>query len=205
MRLKAFLASLPALLFVVVAWAQTPDYTKLSNEDYRQLKLEGKITPLPPPSPQIFTPFDFAKAAGPSGGGGNVPITTSDACGCYTPHDSTYTAFQTMPEFTGQTDDGYAGPFTLPFNFCFYGQTITQYYININGNVSFGAPYTTFTANPFPDPSFVMVAPLWGDVDLGGTDNGEIWVKVTPTSLTVNWEQVGYFNEHTDKLTPSRW
>lgn len=199
---KAFFCTLSAMLcFAATGFAQQQaDHTKLTNDEYRQLKAEGKLHVTPPP-PAVFAPFDFAKAAAPSGGGGSVPVTNSaDACGCYTPHDSSWTAFQTMPEYNGATDDGYAGPFTLPFSFCFYGQTITQYYININGNISFGAPYTTFSSNPFPDPSFVMVAPFWGDVDLGGAGNGEIWVKETPTSLTVNWEAVGYYNEHTDKL-----
>src|ERR1051326_5039401 len=71
------------------------------------------------------------------------------ACSCIIPLDST---FSIVP-FTG--DDGCNGcpgmppqyrnddsftdpPIDLPFDFCFYGQTYNQVYINNNGNVSFG-------------------------------------------------------------------
>jgi hypothetical protein len=55
-----------------------------------------------------------------------------------------------------------------------------------------------------------MIAPFWADVDTrGGIDSlgnylgngGAVWYKVTPTALIVNWNQVGYFNMHTDLIS----
>ncbi len=64
-----------------------------------------------------------------------------------------------------RNDDGSTNLIPLGFSFCFYGTTYTDCYINNNGNISFGSPYSTFSSNPFPDPGFEMIAPFWGDVD----------------------------------------
>ncbi|MBL4593015.1 MAG: gliding motility-associated C-terminal domain-containing protein, partial [Flavobacteriales bacterium] len=67
-----------------------------------------------------------------------------------------------------------------------------------NGNISFGSPYSTFSSNPFPDPSFIMVAPFWGDVDT--RTGGTVKYKITPTAMYINWDNVGYYNQQTDKV-----
>jgi hypothetical protein len=55
-----------------------------------------------------------------------------------------------------------------------------------------------------------MIAPFWADVDTrGGYDSlgnftpngGNVWYKVTPTALIVNWNNVGYFNMHNDLIS----
>lgn len=122
------------------------------------------------------------------GGGG------SD-CGCYVEPDASYTEL-TFDSF--ESDDGSFGPLTIPFQYNLYGDLWNTLFININGNISFGTEYGTFTASGFPNTDFVMVAPFWSDVDLGGT--GTLKYKVTPTALYVNWDEVGYYNEHTDKV-----
>ncbi|MBM3165806.1 MAG: T9SS type A sorting domain-containing protein, partial [Bacteroidetes bacterium] len=79
----------------------------------------------------------------------------------------------------------------------------TQYdsvIINNNGNISFLAPYFEFTANPFPDPSYNMIAPFWGDVDTRSANGGNVWYKVTNDALIVIWDHVGYFDMN-DNLT----
>ncbi|MGB1032397.1 MAG: nidogen-like domain-containing protein, partial [Flavobacteriales bacterium] len=86
----------------------------------------------------------------------------------------------------------------LPFDFSFYGNDISSMWININGNVSFNGPYWQFSPVGFPNDNFEMIAPFWGDVDLGGT--GEIWYYFTPDAIYVNWVGVGYYNEETDKI-----
>ena len=107
-------------------------------------------------------------------------------CGCYTSPDATYTtAF-------APNDDLSTSLLPIPFTFCLYGTNYTDLYINTNGNVSFDAPYSAFSSNSFPDPSFIMVAPFWGDVDTRGI--GEVKYKITPTAMYVNWEDVGYFS-----------
>jgi hypothetical protein len=107
-------------------------------------------------------------------------------------------------------DDGSSALINLPFTFDFYGNAYNSLYINNNGNISFVSPYMTWTANSFPDSSYNMIAPFWGDVDTrGGMDSlgnllgngGNVWYKVTPTALIINWNQVGYFNMHNDLVS----
>ncbi|HET6992733.1 MAG TPA: gliding motility-associated C-terminal domain-containing protein, partial [Bacteroidia bacterium] len=86
------------------------------------------------------------------------------------------------------------GQINFPFNFCFYGQTMTSCFINNNGNISFGASYGTFTANSFPDPNFVMIAPFWGDVDTRNLSSGLVYYKITPTYMVVHWKLVDYYD-----------
>lgn len=121
-------------------------------------------------------------------------VSRADAsCNCYTDPDATYT----MDAGLSNTDDGNSLLVNLPFTFCFYGTNYNDVYINANGNVSFGSSYSTFTASGFPDNSFVMIAPFWADVDTRGF--GQIFYKVTPNALYVNWVNVGYYDSHTDK------
>ncbi len=118
-------------------------------------------------------------------------------CDCMVPLDSTF--LLAMPP----NDDFFSNLITLPFTFDFYGNNYSSLYINNNGNVSFLSQYSEFTANPFPDPSYNMIAPFWGDVDtrdstmMGST--GNVWYKMTPNALIVVWDQVGYYNIHGDK------
>ena len=100
----------------------------------------------------------------------------------------------------GPNDDGSTASLTIPFTFTLYGATYTSLFINNNGNISFGSPYGTFTSAPFPSDQYIMVAPFWGDVDTGGPNNGSVWYKITPTAMYINWVDVGYFSQHTDKL-----
>ena len=127
------------------------------------------------------------------------PLTTG--CDYWIPRDGSWPIVPftngTPPQY--RNDDGSTALITLPFSFCFYGTLLTQLYINNNGNVSFGAPYTTFTGAPFPNTNFVMVAPFWSDVDTRGVGSGLVYYKLTASHLIVQWENVGYFNAHVDK------
>jgi hypothetical protein len=93
-------------------------------------------------------------------------------CACYTPHDGTWTLAM------APNDDGSTANIPIPFNFCLYGSNYTSLWINNNGNITFDNSYATFSAVGFPDPSYVMVAPFWGDVDTRGI--GEVWYKINP-------------------------
>jgi hypothetical protein len=115
-------------------------------------------------------------------------------CDCLIPLDSTF-QLAMLPN-----DDLYSNSIALPFDFSFYGTTYDSLYINNNGNISFSQPYFTFTAYPFPDPTFNMIAPFWADVDTRSTNGGNVWYKVNPHSLIVIWDHVGYFSMMEDKL-----
>lgn len=128
---------------------------------------------------------------------------SSVLCQCMVPIDA---SFSVVPFTIGdpndlyRNDDGSSPSITLPFQFCFYGQNINSCYINNNGNVSFGASYGTFTANSFPDPTFIMVAPFWADVDTRAPGSGVVYYKLTSTALIVRWQTVGYYSLYDDKL-----
>jgi type IX secretion system substrate protein/nidogen-like len=118
----------------------------------------------------------------------------SPICSCLVPLDTTFTLAM------APNDDGSSGLIGLPFIFNFYGTNYNSVYINNNGNISFGTTYGTFTANPFPDPSYEMIAPFWADVDTRDTLSGQVYFKITPTSMIVKWDNVGYYSVMSDKL-----
>ena len=160
----------------------------INSPEYQKLKESGALLPLNfgkynlGDSLQVINPIVHTSNTNKS----NI------ICDCWIDPDGTYTLAMTP------NDDGSSNLINLPFSFCLYGQNFNSVYINNNGNVSFGAPYATFSANAFPDAAFVMVAPFWGDVDTRGI--GQVLYKVTPTAMYVNWVDVGYFNNYTDKI-----
>lgn len=158
--------------------------TNITDTAYQQLKLNGALDPTAQYNIINTNSSTVHHIVSPAGG-------KATNCACYTPHDATWTL--AMPP----NDDDSSPNIPIPFNFCLYGTNYTSLWINNNGNITFDAPYATFSAVGFPDPSYVMVAPFWGDVDTWGV--GEVWYKITPTALYVNWENVGYFSAHTDK------
>lgn len=115
-------------------------------------------------------------------------------CGCMITLDNTFTLAM------NPNDDFSTGFISLPFSFDFYGTTYDSVIINNNGNISFLAPYFEYTANPFPDPSYNMIAPFWGDVDTRAANGGNVWYKITSDALIVIWDHVGYYDSH-DNLT----
>ena len=104
----------------------------------------------------------------------------------------------TFPEY--RNDDGSSPLITLPFTFCFYGNNYTQVYINNNGNISFDAPYATFSPVGLQMAAAKMVSPFWADVDTRNALSGIVYYKVTPTALIVRWDSVGYYTNHVDKV-----
>ncbi len=156
---------------------------------------------------QFMTPQPaMPQHPGPVMADGGAERDSIATCDCWVEPDNSYTTIQTPGGWNagsiGNGDDGSYGPVQFPFSFYLYGQYYTEVYININGNLSFGAPYSTFTIQGFPNSSYTMVAPFWADVDLrGGTaDQNKVMYKVTSDALYVNWMNVGYYNQQTDKL-----
>jgi hypothetical protein len=153
----------------------------------------------------------------PTGGTTNFKISphnsvasSSGACDCWIPRDTSFT----FVPFDGSggsggpgmppnyaNDDWSTNKITLPFHLCLYGASYDTIYINNNGNVSMDAPYSVFTAVPFPSNQYVMIAPFWGDVDTRGLGSGYVYYKLTPTSLIIQWDSVGYYNSYVDKLS----
>jgi hypothetical protein len=182
------------LVSVSVSYGQNT--VSISSSDYQQLKLTGNL------NPNVI--YSFNDVTYPTHVKYNGGIQKNDVCDCMIPLDSTFTLAM-IPN-----DDYSSSAISLPFSFNFYGNLYDTVYINNNGNISFLAPYYTWTSNSFPDSSFNMIAPFWADVDTrGGYDSlgnalgngGNVWYKITPTALIVNWNQVGYFNMHNDLVS----
>ena len=191
--LKKLLLLLFIGVFSTSLFSQQTTSNQLSNaqltelEMYEKMKIAGTL-----PANHKFSNLDFLfKPIQKKPKKGGVPNDKSGACGCYVTPDATYTLAMAA------NDDGSTASLPLPFNFTLYGTTYTSLFINNNGNISFGTAYSSFSSNPFPDANFVMVAPFWGDVDTRGI--GEVYYKITPTAMYINWVDVGYFNSQTDK------
>lgn len=178
-------------LFFVYSLCHAQTGNTYTPEEYEQLKKTGK---LPAGNHTILLPSPVLQQSGTLNFKGDEPNYRGGggSCGCYIEPDNTYTLSMSP------NDDGSTNMIALPFTFCLYGDSYTHMYINNNGNISFGTPYSTFSATSFPTNQFVMVAPFWGDVD---TRNGlgQVRHKITPTAAYINWVDVGYYNTHGDK------
>ena len=177
-----------------VAYGQ--NLVTVTQVEYQEMKQAGLIDP--------NAQYSFSDVSFPSNIKYNGGIEKNGTCDCIVPLDSTFSLAMSP------NDDGSSGLINLPFTFDFYGNQYNSVYINNNGNISFVSPYMTWTSNSFPDSSYNMIAPFWGDVDTrGGMDSlgnllgngGNVWYKVTPTALIINWNQVGYFNMHNDLVS----
>lgn len=168
----------------------------LTATEYDRLKRERRLPAsfdvLMPERPAAATKVKPPVGAKKGGGGG------FNNCDCWIQPDSSYTLAMTP------NDDWSSSLITIPFQFNLYGDLYTNLYINNNGNISFDAPWSTFTATGFPTASFAMVAPFWADIDTRGDDGfglngGTVKYKITPTAMFVNWDDCGYYAMHTDK------
>jgi hypothetical protein len=93
---------------------------------------------------------------------------------------------------------------TLPIGFSinFYSNTFTQLYLNNNGNVTFDADLSDFTPFGLAATATQIIAPFFADVD---TRAGNVVTFGNDTvdghaAFGVNWLNVGYFSQNTDKL-----
>lgn len=172
----------------------------ISLQNYEQMKANGGLNKnvnylIVQPNKQIRSSF-ATRYSGPM-------QTQSTVCNCLIPLDTTFDVVPfnigTPPDY--RNDDGSSNFITIPFSFNFFGTSYDSLFINNNGNISFGSPYATFTASPFPNPSYQMIAPFWADVDTRGALSGLVYYKITPTHMIVKWEQVGYYAVHDNLLS----
>ncbi|KAB1072079.1 VCBS domain-containing protein [Methylobacterium soli] len=96
-----------------------------------------------------------------------------------------------------------------------FGHDYTAIYVNNNGNITFDGPLGEFRPSRIGAGSQnPIIAPFWADVDTstgaqnaptpGGRSTGSNRVHIDKDAengvLTVTWDDVGYFSNHTDKL-----
>lgn len=183
---------------VAIAQSESKKPTiSVDSKEYQDAKMAGilnqfEITPI------IHEVFDYSTAESAhykpkkKVKGGGIPAKAS-GCNCYVEPDTTYSLA------LAPNDDGFSAPITIPFTFCFYGDTVTTMYINNNGNITFGSGLSAFSSTAFPSANNQIIAPFWADVDTRN-GNGQVVYKVTPTAIYINWEDVGYYSQQGDKL-----
>ena len=115
------------------------------------------------------------------------------------------------PEIIGGTvhnmvDDTHTGPFSIGFDFCFFGEVYTQFYIASNGWISFLTPTGTMDANwtpdgPIPDAAAGVPKPAvyasWTDWHSGLCTNclfHEVVGTAPNRKLIVSWDDVPLFS-----------
>lgn len=89
-------------------------------------------------------------------------------------------------------DDGFFGPLDLGFTFPFFGSTFTGVFFNSNGNLTFGAGFSSFFNVAFPTAGTPpMIAPFWNDLILppGSLRSNAL----TPGVFVAFWHEVGFF------------
>ncbi|HEX7413869.1 MAG TPA: nidogen-like domain-containing protein [Bacteroidia bacterium] len=197
-----------SLALTMNAFAQYKLLDKIQSDNYHKLKKEDKLTG----KELFYNPTGSTTSliiSHPSKEGARInkssQVMSAGSCNCWIPRD---TSFHVVP-FSGYSqpnysnDDGYTAAMTLPFNFCLYGDTVgtstNPMFINNNGNISFGSPYSTYSPVGFPATTYTMIAPFWGDVDTENppTNGGVVWYKQTPTYLIIQWDSVGVFDHST--------
>jgi hypothetical protein len=105
-------------------------------------------------------------------------------------NDNSYAAGSAEPTPIDLTP---AFPAGLPF----LGRTLTRFFLNTNGTITFAAPLMTPTATAFPIPGQPMIAAWWADVDTRG--GGSVCFHVEPGLVVATWHDVGYFDGRADR------
>ncbi|HEU4719663.1 MAG TPA: nidogen-like domain-containing protein [Bacteroidia bacterium] len=187
-------------LFSVFAFSAFAGAQSMSPQQWDQAKTSGQLDGKAPAA--LKTANDTTPVTYKLAPNNPNPQPATSSCACWQQRDNTW---QIVPITSGsppdyRNDDGSTAVINIPFNFCLYGTTWTQLYINNNGNVSFGSPYATYTASGFPVNGYAMVAPFWADVDTRNALSGLPYYQVTPTHVIVQWDSVGYFNAYADKV-----
>jgi len=89
------------------------------------------------------------------------------------------------------------GPFDIGFNFTFYGNVYSQFYINSNGMITFGASSIDGTEDPIPSAAVPdnFIAPFWDDlvVDPSGKILYTTIGSVGNRKLIVQFSNMGFY------------
>jgi hypothetical protein len=97
-------------------------------------------------------------------------------------------------------DDGFAR-ISLGFVFNFFGTDYTELWANNNGSVTFTDGFAAWVPGGLSSVNVPIIAPYFADVDTTGVGSGLMYLRNDiPNEIIVTWDQVGYYNQNTDKL-----
>jgi uncharacterized repeat protein (TIGR01451 family) len=150
----------------------------------------------------------------------DLTVATSSPTGPFVAHLTGNGAIRHLPGFTANiiapNDDGSSNEVPLPFAVNFFGTTFNSLFVNNNGNVTFGEALSEFTPTGLNSDNggIPIIAAYWADVDTTGATSGSFEAPTIPSAVVtygvdtvnghpafgVDYENVGYFKTHTDKL-----
>jgi len=98
-----------------------------------------------------------------------------------------------------RNDDGSSDLVDLGFTANFFGTSYDKLYVNNNGNITFGAPLSTYTPFGLLATSEVIIAPFFADVDTRGTGSNPVTfgsgVLDGHQAFAANYVNVGVYSE----------
>jgi hypothetical protein len=100
-----------------------------------------------------------------------------------------------------RNDDAYF-KIDLGYTFTLFGTAYDSLYVNTNGNVSFNSGISAYIPLGPIGADQPVVSAWFGDVDTRNAATGGVYVlnDSVAQQLIVTWDQVGYYNNHGDKL-----
>lgn len=100
----------------------------------------------------------------------------------------------------GRNDDGSFGPVGLGYTLKYFGNDYNTFFINNNGNISFGEAAGTYTPAPLNTSTAApMIAPYWADVDTRSDTISNVYRRTAPNQIIVTWDQVSYYNNQLNR------
>ncbi len=96
---------------------------------------------------------------------------------------------------SGRNDDGFSGPINLGFTLNFFGQNYTSFYINNNGNISFGNGIAAYVPTGPQGAAQPIISPYFDDIDTRNSP-GVVHLLQLANEDIITWDQVGYYNGH---------
>jgi len=93
---------------------------------------------------------------------------------------------------SGLTDDNHVGPFSIGFDFDFYGTTQTQFYVQSNGLINFDNQEISLSNQSIPtaDNYNNLIAWMWDDMH---PQNGNVYYQVIDNKLVVQFDNYGEY------------
>ncbi|HEY6160378.1 MAG TPA: PKD domain-containing protein [Bacteroidia bacterium] len=135
----------------------------------------------------------------------NATVTPSNGTTSYSVANVNYSPFPystgTPVNFPSNQDDDISAPINIGFNFCFFGNSYSQFYVGTNGWISFtGGQYIGGNAStPIPSGSFTVprncIMAAWEDWNMtfGGTVRYSVQGTAPFRKLIVSWDQAAMY------------
>ena len=106
----------------------------------------------------------------------------------------------TGTEIAGLTDDNHVGPFDIGFDFEFFGETQTQFYVQSNGAISFVDKYFTVDNHATPNSYGYDNAIAWMWDDLYPRADSNVYYEVVDGDLVIQFDDYGEWVNDTGRV-----